>query len=427
MKNARQKLLGDEILSGQLPGGCPFWFMRKSGLRQAAVLLSVNCGSMSRSPVAKAPDGVAHFLEHRLFEKRSGDMGERFAALGGDINASTSFTSTQYTLTCSANLKENIELLFELALDWHTSEESIAREREIIASEILLYRDDAEWVGFNTALRSLYGDHSIAREIAGTIEGLQAISAPLLEAWHRAFYNPANMGLFLCGDFDPDEVLQVSARAITRHTVGAATPQTSATGPVALERAQHFAVTLPISNPQIFLPYADVRPYVDGVELLRREVALELLLDIVIGPASAAFEDWYKRGLILGHSFAGEIYAERPYCFCLIFAETPDPQGLAGEVDRIFAQMEESGEWEADLIRAQRKAYGQMVRGFESVENCVSLMQAATSCGAHPSDYIEVCQSVVADDLADGLRHCLRPFSGGRVLINPREQMRVSA
>jgi predicted Zn-dependent peptidase len=315
-----------------------------------------------------------------------------------------------------------------LALEWHSSAGSIAREREIIASEIQLYQDDAEWLGFNSALRSLYGDHIIAREIAGSTAGLEAISESLLAAWHRAFYKPANMGLFLCGDFDHNEVLQISAQALERHAMGAVAPlfNGAVSHPVVLEQAQRIEVSLPISNPQIYLPYADVRPAAEGVDLLRREVALELLLDIMLGPASAAFEDWYQRGLILGDSFASEVYAERSYCFCLIIAETFDPQGLAEEIGRVFAEMRESGEWESDLGRAQRKAYGQIVRSFESVENCVSLMQAATSCGAHPSDYIAVCQSISADDLADGLRYCLRPFAGGRVFINPREQMRVS-
>jgi predicted Zn-dependent peptidase len=426
MRPDRQELLGEEVLSVTLKQGCSLWLLPQKKVRQKVALLDVECGSLHRGPTSNAPKGIAHFIEHCLFEKLTGDITDRFTALGGDVNASTSFTSTQYTLNCSDNLCQQIDLLFELVFSDFWTSAGIAKERDVITSEIHLYQDDADWGGYKAALHCAYGEHEISAEIAGREEDLAVIDENTLRSWHQAYYRPENMNLFLSGDIEIDAIVETCEQAIARHFISseAISVPVLATVPILPTVKRGIVREFPISHSQLFVVYADRRVEREGRPLLERELALELLLDIAFGPASAAYSEWYERGLISGDSFSADVYTERLFSFCMLSAETPDPQLLSEEIDRVLGDMAVSGQWQQDLSRAKRKAYGQIVRSFESVENCVALMQSAVSCGAHPFDYVKICESLSNEGIESCLQDCLRPGGGGVVYIYPHEEIR---
>lgn len=426
MRGKRQRLLGEEILAVELKRGCNLWILPKKNARQKVALMDVDCGSLHRGSIAGAPAGLAHFIEHCLFEKSDGDISDRFSALGGEINASTSFTSTQYTVHCSENLCSQIDLLFELVLNPYWDQALIDKERDVITSEIHLYQDDAEWGGFTAALRSAYGAHPIAAEIAGSVADVARIDEAVLRDWHRVYYRPENINLFLSGDIAVDAIVETCERAIDKFAVPQADQPAYPFDPVsALAKPQGPIVhNYPVSHPQLYMAFADRRPPCQGRELLVRELALEMLLDIAFGPASIAYTQWYESGLIGGDSFGAEVYAERSFRFCMITSETPNPELLASEIDRVLGEMVVSSHWQQELPRAKRKAYGQLVRSFENAENCVELMQAAVHCGAHPFDYIALCDALDIREIESCLLGCLRAGGAGMAFIYPRDEMR---
>jgi predicted Zn-dependent peptidase len=426
MRRKRQGLLGEEILAIELKRGCTVWILPKKNARQKVALVDVECGSLHGGPIAGAPAGLAHFIEHCLFEKSGGDISDRFSALGGEINASTSFTSTQYTLHCSENLCSQIDLLFELVLNPYWDQALIDKERDVITSEIHLYQDDAEWGGFTTALCSAYGPHPIAAEIAGSVADVARIDEAVLGAWHRVYYRPENMNLFLSGDIAVDAIVETCERAIGKFAAPVADQPAYPFDPVsALAKPQGpIERKYPVSHPQLYMVFADRRPPCQGRELLARELALELLLDIAFGPASIAYTQWYESGLIGGDSFGAEVYAERSFRFCMLTSETPNPELLASEIDRVLGEMALSSQWQQELPRAKRKAYGQLVRSFENAENCVELMQAAVHCGAHPFDYIALCDALDVREIESCLQGCLQAGGAGMAFIYPSDEMR---
>lgn len=423
----RQTLLGEDVVRADLKSGCTLWFLPKKNARQQVALISVGCGSLHSAPIlGGSTAGMAHFIEHCLFEKSSGDISDRFSALGGEVNASTSFTSTQYSLHCSENLCPQIDLLFELVLSPYWPQALIDKEREIITSEIHLYQDDAEWGGFTAALRCAYGQHAISDEIAGSIDDLALIDATALGAWHRAYYRPENMNLFLSGDTDIESLIKTADQAIKRWETAPSGLSVPALEPVPVISdpqgpiVRHFSV----SHPQLFMVYADRGPACEGRDLLARELALELVLDIAFGPASSAYSQWYESGLIDGDSFNAEVYTERSFRFCMLSCETPAPELLAAGIDRVLGEMAVSKQWQEELPRAKRKAYGQLVRSFESAENCVELMQTAVECGAHPFEYISVCEELGDEEIESCLRGCLQTGRAGMAYIYPSDEMR---
>ncbi len=426
MRKKGQTLLGEEILSVELKRGCSLWVLPKKRARQKVALLAVECGSLHRGPIPGAPAGLAHFIEHCLFEKSTGDISDLFTALGGDINASTSFTSTQYSLNCTENLCPQLDLLFDLVLNDYWSQTVIDRERDVITSEINLYQDDVEWGGFKAALHSAYGEHAIAAEIAGSVDDLESIDKSILRAWHRAYYRPENMNLFLSGDIEIEAMVETCDRAIEKYAQPASALPLASLVPVsALPTPQGpIECQFSVSHPQLFMVYADRRTGREGRDLLARELALELVLDIAFGPASIAYSQWYESGLISGDSFSVEVYSERSFSFCMLSCDTPDPHLLASEVDRVLGEMAASKQWQQELPRAKRKAYGQLVRSYETAEDCVELMQTAVSCGAHPFDYIAVGDSLGIKEIESCLQDCLQAGRGGRAYIYPNDEMR---
>jgi predicted Zn-dependent peptidase len=414
--------LGETVYHDRLGDGLDFWAVPRRGCRQKAAVLSVDYGSVDLgvSPLAAdrvvwTPSGTAHFLEHRLFEKGYGDISERFGSFGADINASTSFTSTVFTMTCIENFSANLDLLFELVLDLQLAPGSVEREREIIGRELRLGSDDPEWVGFLRGLKALYGDVPLSWDMAGSAESLEDIDADALSLCHEVFYKPQHMGLYICGDFD---------LASTCASIEANMAKYSRTGPAwkKVDRSvqkpapqEAGAMVLPINRPYVLYFYGDERAGMWGRELLNRELALELALDIAFGPASDFFAAHY--GLIAGDAFGAEVYAEPTFCFCAVGGYTQYSERLGVEIAATLTRLEAL--IEADFARAKRKAYGQLLRSCEQVDQVVNLLCSAAISSAEPGDYFDIYDCITATQVRAALEDCLRPALMGAVQIVP--------
>lgn len=420
MRGRECKEIDEAFYAAPCAQGGEVWTMPKRHASQVVIQLRVGLGGLHRLDGADAM-GIAHFIEHRLFEKPGGDMAERFANLGGDINAGTGLASTDYTLSCSSHLAEHIDMLCELVFAGHWHRAAIERERDIIASEIKLYQDDPDWVGYHACLRSAYGEQAIAREIAGDMALLDAVDADLLERWHTAYYQPANTSLFVAGNVDPHCVVAMYEEALRRHVkaraVGAASaplPNILPTDPV----APAVSAQVPVHQPQVFMAFPD-----GGVgyppRTIARELALEIGLDMAMGPASSAFASWYESGLILGDSFSAEVLMEQAYGFCMISAETACPERFAEAVCQALSAEWDGLEWGEEFARAQRKIYGQIVRSFESPDGCVEMMSAARQLGGQPFDYVDSLRQMSMVDVAAGFAHCLNPQRAGIAHLMP--------
>lgn len=423
MKKIVDARMGEEIYHDRV-GGLALWAVPRPASRQKSAVLSVDFGSVDLQLSALAtgarltvPEGTAHFIEHRLFEKDYGDITDRFSSLGGEINASTSFTSTVFTMTCIENYAANLQLLFELVFDLQVSEEGVEREREIIDRELRTGSDDPEWQGFLHGLQALYGGVPLACDMAGTKEGVAAIDMDTLTLCHEAFYRTQHMGLFLCGDFDIVAICESVEDNLAKYQ--RESPQWDrATRPLALPSPRHLAaLELEINRPYAQYFFGDKQVGLVGSELLYRELALELALDIAFGPASDFFAQHYGKGLIVGDDFGAEVYAEPTFCFCAIGGYTEHWQQLSEQIcvtlNRLDAQVED------DFPRAKRKAYGQLLRSCEQVEQVTDLLNSAISNRAEPSDYFDVYENITVDHVYKALSSCLVSAQIGSVQIRP--------
>ena len=431
MKQVHCRSLGERFYCDVLPCGLELHILPKRELRNKHAMLAVDYGSIHNSFVApgsgdvvRTPHGVAHFLEHRLFEKPQGDISERFAALGADVNAHSGFTDTAYFFSTIEHFAECLNLLLELVLRPHLTVDGVEREREIIAREIQLYSDSLEWVSFSTATRALYREHPIRVDMAGTLDSIRQIDRDLLEMCYRTFYRPGSMSLFASGDVDADRIRDQVWAAIDGPGIqpGPAVERIAAAEPPAA-RPRCLDSWLPIVQPRVLLGFRDPNEGVCGRELLRRELALDLALDIVFGPGSDFYSEQYERGLIDADSFGYEIYAEPEFSFCLLGGDASRPERL---VEALIAEIEAApveGLIEKGFARARRKAYGHLLLQLDQVESCASFMHSAVSRGGRSWDLFEVYEGLVETDVRgcletwlDTQRHavaCIRPAPAG--------------
>ncbi|MDA0335489.1 MAG: pitrilysin family protein [bacterium] len=393
----------------ELADGARLCVTPRTGRRCHAVL-SVEYGALHEAGTDRGePPGIAHFLEHRLFEKPDGDISERFTDIGADVDAQTGFTATSYSVTSGAEtFPAALELLFELAGRTHFPEDSVARERSIVGHEIQLFEDNVEWMSFQTMLQALYPAQRIAVDIAGTPESLQGIDSQMLTRCHQHRYQASAVQVFACGPIAVAQLVDTCNDALRLWPTGDRSPSA-----IHLPVASPGVLRVPMAVPRVrrMLAFPDeVRR--QGIALMRHELAMEMTLDILFGPRSEFFSRHYESGLLDGETFGGEVHMDESYGFCVLSGDADDPDALQSVILEEVVQARRTDWIETDFERARRRAYGDMVCQWEDVESTVGFLESAGLRGCHPFSATEMYAGETAINAADirrCLEECLRP------------------
>jgi predicted Zn-dependent peptidase len=406
----RSPRLDETLVEARTAGGMPVVVVPKPGYLKSVALLTVSYGAVDQvfalpgepAPTA-TPAGVAHFLEHKLFEDQAGDIFDQFARIGAQANAYTGHHETGYYFSTTERFFDALELLLDFPTDPFFTVEAIEKERAVIAQEIRMVEDDADARGHRALLRALYHRHPVKDEVAGTEASIGQIDKAMLERCHRAFYRPSDLLLVVVGDLDPAQVLARAEANEVRRTKERGAPLE---GPVARAGvdeppgvlATTAAEAMPVSAPRVLVGWK-VDPPPLGPPLLRRTVETLLLLELAFGRSSAFYEQHYASGLIDG-SFSHAWDAGRSgYAYVLAGGETPDPDGLVAALDARIAQVRRDGLAEADFARLRAKAYGQFVRSWNGVEQIAGQVATARSQGWDVFGYPALVESIRLEDV----------------------------
>jgi predicted Zn-dependent peptidase len=356
--------------------GMDLYVLPKPGYHKKYAIFSTRFGSIDNrfrvepeDEITEVPDGMAHFLEHKLFEDDRGNVFDRFAALGASANAYTSFTQTTYLFSCTANFEENLQQLLSFVQEPYFTEKTIQKEQGIIGQEIKMYEDHPHWRVFFNLLESLYCVHPVRNDIAGTIESIAKITPELLYHCYNTYYHPSNMAVFVVGDLNPDNVsllVEKNLAARDYRTMGAIVrlfPQE----PEKINR-ERIVQELVVSEPIIFLGFKDmVVENLQGMELLRRDILMELILDIIFGSSEELYNELYRSDLI-DENFGADYTAEINYGYTMIGGETKDPDQLYTRIIDEIKKTIKNGVSSEQFERHRRKLLGNYIRRFNSLE-----------------------------------------------------------
>ncbi len=415
--------IGETLYSETLPNGLRLRVIPKPGFRSRYAVFAANYGGVHRRFVLdgqpqETPAGVAHYLEHKLFDLPEGDRTlEQLSANGVDPNAFTAPDVTCYFFQCTEHFSENLRLLLHLVSTPYFTEETVEKERGIITQEIQMGEDSPGAAVYYNLLGMLYARHPIREKVAGTVESISRISARTLYDCHRAFYAPGNMCLCVEGDVDPEEIARIAREALggERSEAPAANP---AEPESLLPQEKLRREAMDVSAPH-FLIGAKLRPAPAGEAALRQRLVSSLALRLLLGASSPFYNRLYAQGL-LNRDFDAEIDFSADVATLLLGGESKDPEAV---LEALCAELERIGREGLDpaaFERAKRASLGARLRGLEDFEStCIALAEGVFRdyCVL---DAAQLLQQVTREDCEDFLRRELPAERLALSIIEPR-------
>jgi len=425
-RTIRNDTLKETIVLRRHSSGLPVYFCAKPGFQKRYACYATHFGSIDSrfrrgggEPV-DVPDGVAHFLEHKLFESEEGNALEEFSRLGASSNAYTSFHTTNYLFSCAEGFYGHLERLIRFVQAPYFTAENVEKEKGIIGQEIRMYEDSPGWRVYFNLLGALYRDHPVKKDIAGTVETISGITPELLMTCYETFYHPENMILFAIGDEDREEYYARVDSVLSEKSYPPlgrlerffpAEPAEAAT-----RRAEERMV---VSLPRLYVGFKDVHPGLPGPDLLGRELAGEILLELIVGPATDFYRRLYEAQLI-DDGFHGSHSSLADVGHSIIGGETPEPDRLEAEILAEIDRVRRDGLAAEDFERQKRAMMGSTLRHFNSLEFTANHFSGYQFLGI---DLFEIIDRLHALELADLERLCREHLDPARVatsVIRPR-------
>ena len=352
--------LGETLCEAVLPNGLRVAVIPKPDFASSYAVFATNYGGAHRrfavnGQSADTPAGVAHYLEHKMFDLPGGDNAmDLLSANGADPNAFTSAGMTAYYFLCTEKFEENLRLLLHFVSTPYFTEETVQKERGIIAQEIRMGEDDPGTRHYYEFLKMLYARHPIRDQVAGTVESIQDITAETLYACHRAFYAPGNMALVVEGPVDPARVFAIAAEVLGE-AEGAAPVVDFGEEESLLPCESYRLLEMPVSAPQ-FLIGAKFRPEQGGEALLRQRLVSQLALRVLFGASSPFYTELYAKGLLnRDYSYEADFVAGTGTV--LIGGESPDPQAVLRALREAVDSVKANG-LDAKRFERARRASG---------------------------------------------------------------------
>ncbi|WP_141333909.1 EF-P 5-aminopentanol modification-associated protein YfmH [Paenibacillus sp. tmac-D7] len=364
----------ETLYSEQLPNGLTVFILPKEGFQKTYATFSTKYGSIDNHfrvegrPEQKVPDGIAHFLEHKMFEEPTGDIFSVFAAQGASANAFTSFDRTAYLFSATGHIRENLTTLLDFVQHPYFTDENVEKEKGIIGQEIKMYQDNPDWRVYFGLIETMFHVHPVHIDIAGTVESIGEITKEMLYECYHTFYHPTNMSLFVVGGVDPQEIMDLVKQNQAAKTFK---PQgeihrlfETEPGEVKAPRKES---TLPVSVPKCLFGCKESSQPLRGREMMKRELAMKVVLDILVSPSSAIYQKLYDEQLI-SDSFGSEYNIAEQYAFSVIGGDTKDPELLINRVKEEIDKVKASGIDRADFERSKKKKIGAFLRQLNSPE-----------------------------------------------------------
>ncbi len=331
------KAIGETLYFGTHESGLGIFVVPKKNFSKKYAIIGAKIGSVDNTFIPNGeneqitvPDGIAHFLEHKMFEMSDGsDAFAKFSEYGANANAFTSFTNTCYLFSCTDNFYESFEHLLNYVKSPYFTDANVEKEKGIIGQEIKMYDDDGEWRVMFNLLRALYKDLPVRIDIAGTAESISHITPDTLYKCYNTFYDPSNMILCVAGDVDENKVLEITDKIMGDKITG-----TKARGIYPDEQENVFQKEieqkLSVSSPIFDIGFKDSGKYT-GDEILKNEIAVKIILSSVASKSSDLYERLYNDGLI-NDEFSYDYMYEEQYACAIIGGESKEPKKVCGEV-----------------------------------------------------------------------------------------------
>lgn len=423
MEKKLYERIGEEVFRATLPNGLPVYIVPKKGFSRKYALFATRYGGMDMrfekdGQWLDTPAGIAHYLEHKMFDTEEGNALQELAKNGAEPNAFTSNAITCYYFDATEKFYESLEILLSFVSVPYFTDESVQKEQGIIAQEIGMIEDNPEWQVYKQLMQALYHTSPARTPVAGSVESISHITAQTLYDCHKAFYTPANMCLVVVGDVKPEriiasanQILPAKSGPLIRRDYGAEEELTA---------AEHFvSAAMEVSMPTFLVGFKC--PPQHGGEQQHRFTAIgELASDVLMGESSPLYARLYAEGLING-SFGAAFDLLPGASYVYAGGDSKDPQAVAeailAEAQRLVSQGVD-GDYYRRVVNAN---FGAALKALNSFESIAVSMAEGCFQGYDPYRFPEVYDSITVEDVLDFLRQNMTRDHMALSVITPKE------
>ena len=388
----------EKLYIEKLENGLTVMIIPKPGIQKKYVIWGTNYGSNDNKfivpgeeKVTEVPNGVAHFLEHKLFEQENGTNSlDTLTALGVNANAYTTNDHTAYLFECTDNFYEALDELMDYVQHPYFTDENVEKEKGIIGQEIMMYDDYPDWQVYLNAMKAMYHENSIKIDITGTIETISHIDKDILYKCYKTFYNPSNMALVVAGDFKPEEILkEIKNRLVENENQGEIKRiYTEEDESIVQEKIEkNFEVSRPLftigikDNPK------------DQEEIVKKHIAIEILMNLILGRSSDLYKKLYDEGIISGQPSLDYEFGQT-YAHVLITGQSTVPEKVYKEFMVKVKQLKEQGINQQDFERIKKLIYGGYVKEYNDIQDISRMFLSDYFKGINSFDYLEEIEGI---------------------------------
>ena len=409
IKEIKNELLNDSYYEIDHSSGLKIFVYPKENYSSAYAVFGTKYGSIDtrfrlegEKDFICVPEGIAHFLEHKLFESEELDAFARYAKTGASANAYTSFDKTCYLFSCSGNFRQSLEILLDFVSNPYFTPETVQKEQGIIGQEIKMCNDDPGWESLFSLLRAMYHNHPVKIDIAGTVESISHITADLLYSCYETFYNPMNMALAVAGNVTVEQVLSVADKILK--------PKASKKIERSFEPEPETVVQDTITRKlSVAMPIFAIG-YKEDIKTPERTLkeALEsaILLDIIAGKTSNLYEELISEGLV-NTTFDTEYFEGYGYSAHIFTGESTNYEKVRERINGEIMRVKKEGVSREEFDRIKKKHYGSFIMNFNDIDSIANDLVGEYFSGCGLFERLSVLESITAEDIDARLRNAI--------------------
>lgn len=418
--------LQETVYSKVLTNGLHVALLPRPEMSKVHCLFTTNYGSIDQHfmPLQKeafvtVPHGVAHFLEHKMFEKEDGDVFEDFGKQGASANAYTSFTKTAYLFSATDHIKKNVQTLLDFVQEPYFTDDTVEKEKGIIEQEIRMYDDDPEWQALMGIIKSMYSEHPVNIDIAGTVESIRSITKEDLYTCYDTFYHPENMLFFMTGNFEPEEMMAfIEGNQAEKTFAQAADIQRSYPDEPGEVHEKTRIIHMPVSVPKSVVGIKYIPSTEDPEEFVKQDVMQQMLLDYICSKNGPYYEELYENDYI-DNSFSYSATLEKNFGFSMISTNTHEPEKFAKKMRACLVDARERPIDETTFTTMQKKMIGEMLQRMNSLEYMANQFTQYHFLGVEFLTVHRIVEKLTVEDIHAFLQRWLDEKHVANVIVCP--------
>lgn len=425
MKTFTNERLNEKILFEELDSGLKIYYMPKPGFAKKYAVFATDYGSIDNVfvPIGEdepieVPEGIAHFLEHKLFEEEESNIFDQFSKLGAYVNAGTGFNQTSYLFYTTDYFYESLELLIKFVQEPYLTDENVEKEKGIIAQEIKMYEDNPSWRVMFNCLKAMYINHPIKMDIAGTVDSINTITKEVLYKSYNTFYHPSNMVLFVVGDLDFDEIVDTVKKSEKHYDIKEFELKRIFEEEPKNINEKLVEDKMSVSTPLFYIGFKDSDLGLEGGEAVKKDLITNMILDMLFSPSSEFYSELYNEGLI-DSNFGAYFTGKKTYGHSLIVGQSNSPKEVYKRIEDFFSKDPSGVLNDSDFERLKKNELGNFLMGFNSVEFIANNFTDLYFDKFNLLDYLDVLESIKFEDLINRYKDHFNTENMVLSIVNP--------